>query len=655
MQGHVTVLLDADMLLDVRHNESAGAEIISECKGWLLRNGSCVFTPPSPFYGADNISGGWELASYLDGHEDAIWAVDWRGHQSRVLVGVPDRTACMWLPPLSGDRTTEAVLVSCTSEGVSPRYRAHGTTALRDTFDRTGRIWESHWNSTRHPPQWKIEDRLQDRHMHSHLVTVTAFSPDGQRLMTGSRDGIARIWHAGQFAHGTGKDPVQWELLATLKAHTDIIWAVAWSPDSRYVLTGARDNFTHVWSPSQVLPYQWEVEGTLQEIKCLFTIDHAVDSVYYAGVNMTQNVTGNFSDWEKDKGLTISVVPGAWLVISGHNNQLRSCTTGGFSITCSNGVTSADPRWEALGSQEPIDELHKLGNGTGRHKPCQSRSRFYLTAHRFAKKLYATDDRYAVFRIRLATQQALGLDFYKRRVDSGGGHVGSFPGGVTADGHKEGLIGELQRQFIASPVFENEYSFRPEGEKGHFPPVWIASWSPDGQKILTGSRDGSVRVWHLVAHKPMQWRLGATLRGHTGVVWSLAWSPNGQRAVTAGHDGLVRIWRIGPEPPAPGINATYDDVFVSGVLSSNASVAYMDVSVGNLSAIGNATDLVASSVQHGNGDDSNASRNASFQNGSSLSSSEMPSESVHDAQANSTDGAEANQTGQNASMNGSVS
>jgi len=250
-------------------------------------------------------------------------------------------------------------------------------------------------------------------------------------------------------------------------------------------------------------------------------------------------------NWEKDKGITVSAVPGAWLVISGHNNQLRSCLTGGFSITCSNGVTSADSRWESFGSSEPIDDLHKLGNGTGWHKPCKSRSRFYLKADRFAKKLYATDDRYAVFRIRLATQQALGLDHFKRRVASGGGHTGSVPVGVTSDGHKEGLMGELQRQFVASPDPVDEYSFPPAGETGHFPPVWVAAWSPDGQKIMTGSRDGSVRVWHLLSHQPMQWSLGATLRGHTGVVWSLAWSPNGRRALTAGHDGLVRIWRIG--------------------------------------------------------------------------------------------------------------
>merc|ERR1712023_258898 len=113
-----------------------------------------------------------------------------------------------------------------------------------------------------------------------------------------------------------------------------------------------------------------------------------------------------------------------------------------------------------------------------------SRSRFYLTADRFAKKLYATDDKYAVFRIRLATQQGQGLDYFRRQVAAGGGLAGRVPGGVYSDGNKDGLIGELQREFIAYPHPVDEYSFKPR-ETGHFPPVWTASWSPDGQKIMT--------------------------------------------------------------------------------------------------------------------------------------------------------------------------
>merc|ERR1711871_604829 len=79
------------------------------------------------------------------------------------------------------------------------------------------------------------------------------------------------------------------------------------------------------------------------------------------------------------------------------------------------------------------------------------------------------------------------------------------------------------------------------------------------KKIMTGSRDGSARVWHLHSHSPMQWTLGATLRGHVGMVWSLAWAPDGKRALTAGHDGLVRIWRMDShESPESGITVEVD-------------------------------------------------------------------------------------------------
>ena len=53
-----------------------------------------------------------------------------------------------------------------------------------------------------------------------------AFSPDGQRIVTGGEDRMAKVWDAA-----TGQ-----ELLA-LKGATDV-WSVAFSPDGKRVVTG---------------------------------------------------------------------------------------------------------------------------------------------------------------------------------------------------------------------------------------------------------------------------------------------------------------------------------------------------------------------------------------------------------------------------------
>jgi WD40 repeat protein len=42
----------------------------------------------------------------------------------------------------------------------------------------------------------------------------------------------------------------------------------------------------------------------------------------------------------------------------------------------------------------------------------------------------------------------------------------------------------------------------------------------------------------------------AVLEGHGSTVWSASFSPDGQRVVTASDDGTARIWRIFPTAQA---------------------------------------------------------------------------------------------------------
>ena len=72
---------------------------------------------------------------------------------------------------------------------------------------------------------------------HKDYVYAVAWSPDGKRAVTGSKDRTARIWDLK-----TGKE------LRVLKGHTNWVKAVAWSPDGRYVATGGYDASVRVWN-----------------------------------------------------------------------------------------------------------------------------------------------------------------------------------------------------------------------------------------------------------------------------------------------------------------------------------------------------------------------------------------------------------------------
>jgi hypothetical protein len=73
--------------------------------------------------------------------------------------------------------------------------------------------------------------------------------------------------------------------------------------------------------------------------------------------------------------------------------------------------------------------------------------------------------------------------------------------------------------------------------KGHSGPVLGASFSGDGRRVVTASKDNTARIWDAESGKEM-----AVLRGHTGDVRSAAFSGDGRRVVTASWDNTARIW-----------------------------------------------------------------------------------------------------------------
>ena len=64
------------------------------------------------------------------------------------------------------------------------------------------------------------------------------------------------------------------------------------------------------------------------------------------------------------------------------------------------------------------------------------------------------------------------------------------------------------------------------------------SFSGDGKLIVSGSHDGTVRVWNAVSGECV---LGP-LEGHTGWVTSVSFSGDGKLIVSGSDDGTVRVW-----------------------------------------------------------------------------------------------------------------
>jgi tricorn protease-like protein len=74
--------------------------------------------------------------------------------------------------------------------------------------------------------------------------------------------------------------------------------------------------------------------------------------------------------------------------------------------------------------------------------------------------------------------------------------------------------------------------------EGHTEMIFSGSFSPDGRRALTGSKDGTARLWDIATGKELRCFV------HPNRVEGVSFSHDGRRAVSGCEDGAVRLWDL---------------------------------------------------------------------------------------------------------------
>ncbi|KAE9406010.1 hypothetical protein BT96DRAFT_876203 [Gymnopus androsaceus JB14] len=151
-----------------------------------------------------------------------------KAYQARFgyLSELSDETVRIW-----NAKTGEAIgepLEGHTHFVSSVAFSPDGERIVSGSYDQTVRIWNAKTGRA-------IGEPLKG---HTHFVSSVAFSPDGERIVSGSNDQTVRIWNAK-----TGE-----AIGEPLEGHTDYVRSVAFSPDGERIVSGSNDETVRIWN-----------------------------------------------------------------------------------------------------------------------------------------------------------------------------------------------------------------------------------------------------------------------------------------------------------------------------------------------------------------------------------------------------------------------
>jgi WD40 repeat protein len=345
-------------------------------------------------------------------------------------------------------------------------------------------------------------------------VKAVAFDPRGDRLATGDEDGAVVLWAADSgrlllaLNDDTGSGGTYWRGLAArpgdrFRAHIASVKTIAFSPDEKWVVTGGREGLVKVWNATTgqlELPltgHQKIVSGAAfnpRDPKQLATssddyttkvwaLDPDAQPYPQAGAEPLNCVAvsadgsrvaaSSWAGWAKvwDTATGAEV----WNLPTGHHNVVGAV---GFSPDGTRLVTGSDDNTAKVWDADSGAELHTLGPHT---RPVRG-------------AVYSRDGARVV---------TAGLD----------GLVRAWNGTTGAELHSPVKLVNL-------PVA----------------PTFVVT-SPNGAYLVAGEVNGTLHLWEAATGREL-----AAWKGHSARVNCAAFPRGGRRVVTGSSDGTAKVW-----------------------------------------------------------------------------------------------------------------
>ncbi|MCX6047260.1 MAG: AAA family ATPase [Chloroflexi bacterium] len=426
-------------------------------------------------------------------HTDMVWSLTFSPDGRTLASGSWDSTVKLW------DVTSGALLWSAkhTNHVNSVVFAPNGTMLASSGNDAT--------------ILWNLQSGAQLQTLpHPGPAPVLTWSPDGHLLASGDLEGCIRLWAIHKH------EPVI--CVQTIVGHSNFVDGLAFAPDSNTLASAGRDGAVKLWDTSTLFSQikAEEVNGDVAGVRLRATLVGHSDRVHRVVWSPDGRTLASSS---RDQTIWLwDVEQGKYqLALRGHLAGVN-----GLAFT-------PDNRSLLSGGQDGALRVWDVAGGE-----CLRVLQGYATT------LYDIDWSPDGTQLVTAGSDAL-VTLYTvngqtpPRVLRGHGEV-VFRVGWSSN-HRwlastEGT--DAIRLWDSTSETSLQVLQHPDKIDRYF---YGVAWSPDGQRIASGTYQRGVLVWDVTAHT-QQW-IGRTFPIRTRHV---AWSPDGMRLAGGGEDGIVYVW-----------------------------------------------------------------------------------------------------------------